>query len=133
MAGVFTASGNERVSAASLTVPAPGNVTFYVGRSLSRLVEAGTKTLPMPGFYTMGLKELLRVAKGQKFVVAARVHTPDNSFPVALQSPLIWGGLQANCTARPGMSCVSPDGKKWTDATTLSKGTAVCLKATTTR
>ena len=133
MAGVFTALGNERVSAASLTVPAPGTVTFYVGRSLSKLVEAGTKTLSMPGFYTMDLKEPLRVAKGQKFVVAARVHTPDNSFPVALQSPLIFAGLQANCTARPGMGYVSPDGSKWIDATTLSEGTTVCLKATTTR
>ena len=26
-----------------------------------------------------------------------------------------------------------PDGRKWIDATTLSEGTAVCLKATTTR
>lgn len=129
MASKYRAKRSERLTSASFYLPSGGRATVYIGRSRSTLRKVAVAGFDLPGYYTVVLKKTLRLRKGQRFYVAVRVKTPGYPFPIAVQSPL----EIADCTARSGMSFVSPDGKHWTDATKLDRGTAVCLKAITRR
>ena len=123
----------ERLTNVGFYALADGKATVWVGRSLSKLRRVAVKRVDMPGYYTVGLSKKLRLQKGCRFVVAVRLSQPGNPFPIPVQASYQSGGITAACTARPGMTYVSPDGKRWTDMTRLSDGAAVCLKAVTRR
>lgn len=136
MASVFRARSRERLASAGFYMLSGGTATVYVGRSLTRLRKAAVLSVDLPGYYTVSLRRTLRLRKGQRFVVAVRISTPDVVFPIPLQastSSQLGSSAAAECTARRGMSFVSPDGRRWTDATALEAGTAACLKAITRR
>ncbi len=129
MASRYRATRRERVTGVGFYMTSGGKATVYVGRTKRTLRRVGTANLYLPGYYTVDLRKKLKLKKGQRFVVAVKVRTPGYEFPIALQSPTDI----AVCKATSGMSWVSPDGRRWTDATRLDEGTAVCLKAITRR
>lgn len=129
MASRYRAGRSEGLASVGFYMTSSGRATVYIGRTKKDLRRAGTATMYLPGYYTVKVNKTLKLRKGQRFVVAVRVRTPGYPFPIALQSPLDI----AVCRAKPEMSFVSPDGMRWTDATRLDRGTAVCLKAITKR
>jgi C1A family cysteine protease len=131
MANVFTASGRERLAAVGFyRTAAAGDYTVYAGTSLARLRKVAEGEITVGGFFRVPVADGMRLSKGQRFVVAVRVDTAGYSFPIPVQAPLAG---YADPAGVPGVSFISPDGKRWTAVERVSPRSNVCLKAYTVR
>ena len=131
MANEFRAGRDERLAAVGFyRTAAAGNYTVYAGRSLARLRQVASGSIGVGGYFTVPIKKGLRLTKGQPFVVAVHLDTSGWSYPIPLQAPLAG---YAQPEGVPGVSFISPDGRRWTDVATVSPRSNVCLKAMTVR
>lgn len=129
MANVYTASRRERLAAVGFyRTAAAGDYTVYTGTSLARLRKVASGAITVGGFFRVPLADGMRLSKGQRFVVAVHVDTSGYSFPIAIQAPLAG---YADPAGVPGVSFISPDGKRWTGVEKVVPRSNVCLKAYT--
>jgi C1A family cysteine protease len=136
-ANIFTAQGQEQVSAVSFYSPVVGSsyrISVYTDPSNGPTSSSGPKTtaqgtIAIPGYHTIRLDDLVPVSAGQRFSVVVELDTPGTRFPIAIESPI--RGYSGRATAQSGQSYVSSDGSEWTDLTKLYTGSNVCLKVFT--
>ena len=124
----FTAAATERIAAAGFYTLASGTAyEVWAGRTLRTMTRRGTGTVELPGYTTVPLEAQLSVTKGKRFVVAVRLVSPGERYPVAVERPATdW---QRAATARTGQSFMSSDGRSWTDMNAHGGQINVCLKA----
>ena len=75
----------------------------------------------------MNLSSSVPLSPAERFSVVVRLTTPGYLFPVPVEMPV--EGSSDKATAGAGQSFVSFDGASWSDMTTRSPNTNVCLKA----
>ena len=130
-ANVFRARGSEPVAAVGFFTHVPNETyTVYAGASLQRLHTKGSDSIGTPGFHTVALPSPLSVTDGSDFVVAVRLTSPGNHYPLALENAEL--GYSSAATALPGQSFTSYDGADWSDISAWDSTANVCLKAYTT-
>jgi C1A family cysteine protease len=127
----FTASGTSSLGAVGFYAEAP-NTAYEVwqGPTTAALTKLTEGTLPQMGFHTVTLPSPVTLTGGGDFVVAVKLTTPGDTWPLPIEYPQ--AGYSSAATASPGQSFYSPNGTTWTDLTTLVPGANVCLKAYTT-
>ena len=124
----FTAAADQTISAASFyTLSAGTQYQVWAGRSLRSLQLRATGTEALPGYFTVPFTSTMPVHQGIPFVVAVRLVSPGERHPLAIEYPR--AAWMSGATARKGQSFVSPDGKTWTDTTSVYRRSNVCLKA----
>lgn len=136
-ANIFTAQGQELVSAVSFytpTVDSSYQVSIYTDPANGPVSSTGPRTtasgtIAIPGYHTIRLDNPVPVSAGQRFSVVVELTTPGTRFPIAIESPI--RGYSGKASAQSGQSYVSSDGSEWTDLTNLYTGSNVCLKAFT--
>ena len=125
----FTAAQTQTISAASFyTLASATRYEVWAGRSLKTLRKRTSGTAALPGYVTVSLDTPLRVTQGRKFVVAVKLVSPGETYPLAIEYP----GRQAltsGATAKKGQSYISRNGTTWRDTTSLYRRSNVCLKA----
>ncbi|MBC7327731.1 hypothetical protein H5T87_06415, partial [bacterium] len=134
-ANIFTATGDEPISAVSFYALAPNaSYTVYVYTNVaSGQPRSGTLggvksgIIPIPGYYTVILDAPVNIANGQKFSVVVNITTPGFDMPIPVELPI--PGYSSKASARPGEGFISADGSAWDDITTYFYNTSVCLKA----
>ena len=83
--------------------------------------------MQLPGYVTVSLDKTLRVYQGKAFVVAVKLISPGEAYPLALEYPAKkW---MRGATASEGQSFISRNGTTWRDTTKLYTRSNVCLKA----
>lgn len=90
------------------------------------LVEKGFKEFK--GYYTVSLKDKIKVEPGKKFAVVVKMTTPNSKMPVAIENDE--SILVDEFRLDDGEGYVSNDGKYWEDVEEAYKSN-VCLKAFT--
>ena len=125
----FTAAADQTISAASFYVLS-GKTKYQVwtGGSLKTLRLRATGTADLPGYVTVPLISKMHVFRGKRFVVAVRLSSPGEKYPLAIEYPRANVGA-GGATASKGQSFISRDRTTWTDLTSLYRRSNVCLKA----
>lgn len=123
----FTAAATQTIAAAGFyALSSPTRYEIWAGRSLRSLRLRSSGTVRLPGYVTVPLVKGLRVTKGKRFVVAIKLASPGETYPLAIERPArAW---MSGASARRGQSFVSRNGSRWIDATTVKPGSNVCLK-----
>ncbi|MGQ9456487.1 MAG: lectin like domain-containing protein [Armatimonadota bacterium] len=136
-ANVFTAESNAELTAVSFYVASlqssyelsihldPNNGPV----STSGPVFTQSGTIASAGYQTVSLNLPVVVSGGQRFSVVVKLTTPNYKYPVPLEQPI--SNYSSSATASPGQSYVSSDGVAWSDLTSVSPNSNVCLKAFT--
>lgn len=124
----FTATSNKSIAAAGFyALSANTAYEVWAGSSLKQLRLRASGTAALPGFSTVAFDTPCAAKKGRKFVVAVRLISPGETYPVAVERPAdTW---QSGATARAGQSFMSSDGVAWTDLHGVDALANVCLKA----
>jgi C1A family cysteine protease len=124
----FTAAADQTIAAASFyTLSAGTRYELWAGRSLRSLKLRATGTTALPGYVTAPLTSTMRVSAGRSFVVAVKLDSPGEKYPLAIEYPRTpW---MSGATAKKGQSFVSRNGRAWTDTTSVYRRSNVCLKA----
>ena len=134
---VFTARGNERLSATSFYVLSPNsqyNLYVYLNPKSNNPIS-GTLALfkegiiSTAGYKTIDFGKYISLIKGYKFSIVIKLTTPNSTLPITIEYPLDFYSSKA--TAKPGESYVSSNGIFWEDMTYLISNANVCLKAFT--
>jgi C1A family cysteine protease len=136
-ANVFTAQGQEQISAVSFYTPVVDSsyrISVYTDPFNGPTSSSGARTtaqgiIAIPGYHTIRLDEAVPLSAGQRFSVVVELATPGTRFPIAIESPI--RGYSGRAVAQSGQSFVSSDGTEWTDLTKLYTGSNVCLKVFT--
>jgi len=128
-ANVFTATRGEAITAVGFFTHEPNTTyTLYTGATFDTLRARGSGTVAIPGFHTLKLSRLMTLRNGMGFVVAMRLTSPGNGYPIAVEKAV--DGFSSSATASAGQSFASSDGSDWVDLTKAYDSTAnVCLKA----
>ena len=128
-ANVFTAQSTNSVAAVGFYTLAPSTTyQVYTGPSLSALTLNTSGTMTYMGFHTVTLATPQAITSGQPFVVAVKVVSPGNSYPIAIEYAV--ANYSSGATAAAGQSYISSTGTSWSDVTTAYTSSAnVCLKA----
>jgi C1A family cysteine protease len=127
-ANVFTATAGEAITAVGFFTHEPNTTyTLYTGATFDTLRSRGTGTVDTPGFHTLKLSPLMTVRSDQGFVVAMRLTSPGNGYPIAVEKAVT--GFSSGATAAPGQSFTSRDGSTWADLADYDSSANVCLKA----
>lgn len=128
-----TASADEQLAAVSFYALAPGaSYEVWAGAVLdapdkSQMECLGTGVLDEAGYRTVALQTALPLAAGERFVVAVKVTTPGEAYPIPIE--MRWWGYSDESQGAPGQSFISRDGSTWTDFDTTGLEGDVCLKA----
>jgi len=93
---------------------------------LGSMQRLATGTLGSAGYQTIGLPSGPAVSAGTSFVVAVKVTTPGETYPVPIE--MRWSGYSDTSRGAPGQSFVSASGAAWTDFHTEGLDGDVCLK-----
>jgi hypothetical protein len=124
----FTARSARRITAASFyTLASSTRYQVYAGRTFRRLSLRASGTTALPGYVTVPFARALRVVKGKGFVVAVKLVSPGERYPLAIEYPA--RSWMSGATARKGQSYISWNGTRWKDLTTVYRRSNVCLKA----
>jgi len=137
-ANIFTAQGNDRISAVSFynsSLNSPYEI--YVYKDLTNatnprsgtLVSTNTGTLADSGYLTLPLTSPATVISGHTFSVVVKLTTPGYNYPIPTE--FAYPGYSSAATASPGQSFYSSSGSSWTDITSYDSTMNVCLKAYT--
>jgi len=124
----FTAAKTQTISAVSFyTLASSTTYEVRAGRSLGSLTRRASGTTSLPGYVTVSLDEPLRVYQGKPFVVAVKLVSPGETYPLAIEYPARkW---MRGATGSNGQSFISRNGTTWRDTTTFYARSNVCLKA----
>lgn len=136
-ANIFTASGNESLTAVSMysaTGAAPYTISVYLTPTNGPLgttpVLTQNGTMDTAGYHTVTLSSPVALTQGQHFSVVVKLTTPGYNYPIPTEYPI--GGYSDKATAAAGVSYVSWNGTTWKDATVATSNMNVCVKAFTT-
>lgn len=91
--------------------------------SMQRLAAG---TLNSAGYQTIAVPSDPTVNAGTSFVVAVKVTTPGETYPVPIE--MRWSGYSDTSQGAPGQSFVSANGASWTDFHSEGLNGDVCLK-----
>ena len=124
----FTAVTTQNIAAASFyTLSSSTQYEVWAGRSLASLSLRASGTSALPGYVTVTFDTKLRVYGGRHFVVAVKLKSPGETFPLATERRIRdWSPA---ASARPGQSFISHNGSSWTELTRVRASTNVCVKA----
>ena len=131
---VFTSiHDGEALNAVSFYTTA-ANTTYdiyiYTGLASGSSPRSGTKsyerigvTEPLAGYHTVKLDKPVSLAKGSRFSVVMRMHTPDYKYPLAVEMPI--KGYSDNAIIDWGESYFSENGVQWIDGKKIGELSAV--------
>jgi C1A family cysteine protease len=124
----FTATADQTISAAGFyALSSATSYQVWTGPDLKSMTLRATGTKSLPGYTTVALTSPLSVTAGQEFVVAVRLVSPRQGYPLAIERRARkW---MQGAVAERGETYVSRDGVRWTDATEVYPTSSVCLKA----
>jgi C1A family cysteine protease len=124
----FTAARTQKIAAASFyTLSSSTRYEVWAGRSFSSLRKRASGTAELPGYVTVPFARKLRVQRGRRFVVAVKLISPGEPYPLATERRIKdWSPA---ASSRPGQSFMSRNGSRWTDVTKKRANVNVCLKA----
>jgi len=128
-----TAAADEELAAVSFYALVPGtSYEVWAGKDLStpdgtRMERVASGELDEAGYRTVALPTALSLAAGERFVVAVKVTTPGETYPIPIE--MRWWGYSDQSQGAPGQSYLSRDGTAWTDFDTTGLEGDVCLKA----
>jgi hypothetical protein len=124
----FTAAKAQTVAAAGFyALSSSTRYEVWAGPTLRSLRLRASGTAALPGYTTVPLSTKLRVYAGRRFVVAVKLVSPGEPYPMAVERPARrW---MSGAAAKAGQSFMSWNGTKWTDATSMRTGMNVCIKA----
>jgi len=127
-ANQFTATATQKIAAASFyTLSSSTQYEVWAGRSFSTLSLRASGTAELPGYVTVPFLKKLSVYSGRGFVIAVKLTSPGETYPLATEQRIkAWTPA---ASARSGQSFVSRNGSRWTDVTTMRANVNVCLKA----
>ena len=143
---VFKAKGTEKLQAISffsVDNSATYKYQIYLNPTKASVPSSGTPvyasyqscSAPYAGYVTIKLPEEIQLKKGDSFAVVIRSSVSSGAATVVsdydgyVESTR---SIRANSTVRKGQSFVSTDGKTWDDATKISGGNNLRIKAFTT-
>jgi len=89
--------------------------------------KSGSKTYP--GYYTVELTSAVSLTSGTRFSVVIKFTNSTSGYAASVESPM--DDYSSNATASSGQSYLSSDGTTWTDITTWTANTNLCIKAFT--
>jgi len=102
----------------------------YSGPSIQGLKKVRSGTIANPGYHTIKLDNSIKINKGDKFIVAVKITTPNyDEHPIPIEVPV--PNYSSMATASRNQSYFSLNGNNWYDMTDYSPNTNVCLKAFT--
>lgn len=90
------------------------------------LATAKTGVISDPGYHTIKLLSDVPVSKDEKFSAVVKLKTPGFNYPIPMEIQIT--GYSSKANALPGQSYVSKDGIVWTDVTSSSPNSNVCIK-----
>jgi hypothetical protein len=124
----FTAATTEYIGAAGFyTLSSSTSYEVWAGRSFSTLSLRAKGTADLPGYRTVPFATRLRVYARRPFVVAVKLVSPNETYPMATERRI--GGWAPLASAQRGQSFTSRNGYSWTDVTRVRAHTNVCIKA----
>jgi C1A family cysteine protease len=124
----YTATATQAVSAAGFyTLSSATRYQVWAGPTLKTLTLRAHGVRELPGYGTVSLSEPLQVTEGRRFVVAIRLYSPNEYYPLAMERPA--RSWMRGATATLGQSFMSRNGTSWTDVTSVRANASVCLKA----
>ena len=124
----FTAASDQTISAAAFyTLVSATRYQVWAGPTLTTMSLRASGTRSLPGYTTIPFSTPLGVTAGQDFVVAVRLSSPGEGYPLAIERPASY--WMKGAVAAAGESYVSRDGSRWTDVLRVQPNSSVCLKA----
>ncbi len=124
----FRAATTQYIAAAGFyTLSSPTRYEVWAGRSFSDLSLRASGTAELPGYTTVPFSTKLRVYARRPFVVAVKLVSPNETYPMATERRI--SGWSQQATALAGQSFTSRNGHSWTDVTRVRANTNVCIKA----
>ncbi len=124
----FTATATQNIAAASFyTLSSGTRYEVWAGRRFSSLTKRAEGTADLPGYITASFAKKLHVHAGRRFVVAVKLKSPGEPYPLATERRIRYWSPAAS--ARAGQSFISRNGSRWTDFTKIRANASVCLKA----
>ena len=142
-ANVFTAQASENLTAVSfytLSLNAPYQIYVYADPSAGPINASGPVahligSTALPGYHTVLLASGVPLRAGEKFSIVVKFTATGSKTPVPTEAPLT--GYSSQARASPGKSYYHADnstwskGNTWTDMTSYSANTSICIKAFT--
>ena len=124
----FTAASTGYISAASFyTLASSTRYEVWAGRRFAQLRLRASGTAELPGYVTVDFGKKLRVYRRRGFVVAVKLVSPGEPYPLATERRLkVWS---PKASARSGQSYMSFNGRRWRDVTRTRANMNVCIKA----
>jgi C1A family cysteine protease len=147
-ANIFTANSSENLAAVSFytfSLSAPYDVYVYTDPTSGPINPSGpaahvSGSTSLPGYHTIPLASSVSLRAGQKFSVVVKFTSTssylDYYYPVPIEAPV--SGYSEGATALAGQSYYHADNSNWqqsstwTDMTSTSPNTNICIKAFTT-
>jgi C1A family cysteine protease len=133
-ANVFTAEADEELSAISFYTASPkSRFTVYIYKNATSGPRSGTLAGKMKGkiasagYHTLSTESPIFLPSGETFSVVVKLRTPKYKYPIPIESPMY--NYSSLATANSGESYVSPNGKDWSDLSSIYSDANVCLKA----
>jgi C1A family cysteine protease len=124
----YTAAATQAISAAGFyTLSSSTRYLVWAGPTLNSLTLRAQGVRELPGYGTVSFSRPLPVTKGRRFVVAIRLYSPDEGYPLAMERPA--RSWMRGAVAVRGQSYMSRNGTTWTDVTSVRANASVCLKA----
>ena len=127
-ASKFTATADQNIAAAGFYALASSTrYRVYAGPTLATITLRASGTSVLPGYTTVDFTEPLGVTADHDFVVAVRLYSPHETYPLAIERPA--RSWMKSAVAGSRESFISRDGVKWKDVTRVQPNSSVCLKA----
>ncbi|HEX5640834.1 MAG TPA: lectin like domain-containing protein [Thermoleophilia bacterium] len=124
----FTAARTQYIAAAGFyTLSSSTRYEVWAGRRFSSLSLRASGTAELPGYLTVPFAKKLRVYARRSFVVAVKLVSPNETYPMATERRI--SGWAPLASARRGQSFTSRNGRAWTDVTRVRADMNVCIKA----
>ena len=124
----FTAATTQSIAAAGFyTLSSSTRYEVWAGRSFSSLSLRASGTAEFPGYMTVSFAKKLRVYARRPFVVAVKLVSPNETYPMATERRI--SGWAPLASAQRGQSFTSRNGRAWTDVTRVRADMNVCIKA----
>ncbi|ETR73919.1 MAG: hypothetical protein OMM_00608 [Candidatus Magnetoglobus multicellularis str. Araruama] len=103
------------------------NMGGYYQPSHPLIDEPVIGTCQYSGFYTIKLQNPVLFSKGQSFAVVVQFNTPDNAFPIPIETPI--DNYSESSKAQSSESFVSDFGNIFFDLQSYASQANVCIKA----
>lgn len=120
-ANVFNSKDEDEYLTAAGFYTRSENVTYEIwvdtdfkNEDFSNLKKVREGSIEIPGYHTVDIEPEL-IDSGKTFAMAVKLTTPNNYFPIPLETQIF--GYSSKATSNKGESYVSVDGSRWFDLT----------------